>query len=1252
MVPTDEDGIQDETPQESDIQSTLLPEEDVDILQDEEIDRDHLQLVEDIQKVTAAYAKTTGVDQADMEGPDRATSLHDALPPFPPSRRQANLELVRDMFTHAYDSYMYNAYPASEVKPLTCRPGTFDLVKLPALTLIDTLDTLIIMENYTEFARGVERLRDLHKSMQEVEYQGKTTHILRGGIFSTNANVSLFETNIRVMGGLLSAHQLAVAFLQGKVPKQDVRDTKGAVLIGPIVLDSKSSETTPAVERRDDEICSLKDVEEEMCKLNSNLQDCIIRDGKRDSSATKNTTASNLASATYWTYDGFLLELAHDLGKRMVPAFQTKTGIPYGTVNLVDGIPQGESKVASLAGAGTLSLEFELLSRLTGDESFGQEAKLASRALWMRRSKKDLLGKHINIERGGWTETLSGIGSNSDSFYEYLVKHYILFPEDADFWPMFLTSYYGVYNESRIGEWYADVDMNNGNSGASRRVFESLMAFYPGMQVLIGELGPAAKTLNGFFMVREALGLLPERFNYGGWKVDGAGAGLHPLRPELLESCYFLHKSTQGMPLKRSNADDVHGTSGWLWAADYALHSIHWHTWAPCGYSAVSGVSPQTTGGIPGSQAKNKRPQAVNEMPSFFLSETLKYLYLTFDEDNLLHRDLDRQWVFTTEAHPIHNEPAVQKSSGTTEAVKHRQRILDMLKKRAAGSLPPKSPQRPTRTEKWTEKSAEADFMRQLSETLVNNIQAQPSIARKGCELFDMDIFQPSFLPIVSDGDEFSTSQQDDSNIAHLSLAPSGAGMQPLAKACVNLYSPSLAWVHALNGGAVDYSSVYISSVHDEIPIDTRYGVGLLSASRALALMGTGLFLGKDPTEKDNTCPVSVLPPGKQRASDSTAQRFDMGGTLGEFEVAVYPDGSGFSIKRMASGETIVATVVHAEHGIVEDDEEENTMPYIMLYSSTAPPPAGKLLSSPNLSQSWLPDMNWKSVLTRAGSSTSEESAIAAQESKTARSVVVGDASGASFSCELHIVRRTRSDEDNLSFGEGSHGDFHEETEETIKSFPCAPGLFGPTRVPNLALSGGLFVEGALKLPDPGNIDGCIEIDRAEETHAEQTIRMVHRGSCTFQSKAQNQKQLGANAVIVVNSIQNPHELFLMARGMEPDDHSDDFVAAILISGIDGLEISRSVDENSSETLFAKIEIAPQTIVIDDIGNVQAADGSADVRFPILQASSEAIQVFSADGWGVHAVARPVDEATTSGAGQTNQEWQLFLLQHSNVPQR
>ena len=163
-------------------------------------------------------------------------------------------------------------------------------------------------------------------------------------------------------------------------------------------------------------------------------------------------------------------------------AFSTDTGIPYGTVNLLYGVPPGETSVASLAGSGTLSIEMELLSRLTGDERFGQAGRLATRALWARRSSDlDLLGKHIDVQNGKWVETLSGVGSNSDSFYEYLIKHHILFPDDTDYfdtWTMMLSTYNGVFYENRLGDWYGDVEMFGGRRQGTRQIFESLMAFW------------------------------------------------------------------------------------------------------------------------------------------------------------------------------------------------------------------------------------------------------------------------------------------------------------------------------------------------------------------------------------------------------------------------------------------------------------------------------------------------------------------------------------------------------------------------------------------------------------------------------------------------------------------------------------------------------------------------------------------------------------------------------------------------------
>jgi len=490
-----------------------------------------------------------------------------SFPPMPRSQIEANKQLLKKMFTHAWDSYMYNAFPASELKPLTCQPGTFDLVRIPALTLIDTLDTLIIMQNYTEFARSVERLRVLDQEMQREFHESgmnKDNNLRKGeqgGIFSVNQNVSVFETTIRVLGGLLSAHQLAEAFMKKKVPISDVWDSSGEILWGAV-----------EPEREKTNLQADTNVDEQSCPWDSSSNpemaqkvDCTSQAGSKE---TKSST---------WAYDGFLLKLATDIGNRLVYAFDTPSGIPYGTVNLLHGIPPQETTVASLAGAGTLTLEFELLSRLTGNLKFGKAAKLATRALWVRRSEElNLFGKHIDVKSGKWVEYLSGVGSNSDSFIEYLVKHHVLFPDDADFWTMFVNVYSGIHDNSRLGEWYVDVDMGHGLRGNVRQIFESLMAFYPGMQILLGEVAPSAKTLNSFFLVREFLGLLPERFDFIHWKVDGHG-DLHPLRPELLESNYFLHLASIGLhgtkngPCSTNNSS--HYTSSWLWAADFALHT-------------------------------------------------------------------------------------------------------------------------------------------------------------------------------------------------------------------------------------------------------------------------------------------------------------------------------------------------------------------------------------------------------------------------------------------------------------------------------------------------------------------------------------------------------------------------------------------------------------------------------------------------------------------------------------------------------
>ena len=99
-------------------------------------------------------------------------------------------------------------------------------------------------------------------------------------------------------------------------------------------------------------------------------------------------------------YTNQLLHLAHDLGVRLLPAFNTRTGIPYARINLVYGVAADEIQETCTAGAGSLLLEFGVLSRLTNDTRFEMAARRALDALWSRRSKLNLVGNVIDIQTG------------------------------------------------------------------------------------------------------------------------------------------------------------------------------------------------------------------------------------------------------------------------------------------------------------------------------------------------------------------------------------------------------------------------------------------------------------------------------------------------------------------------------------------------------------------------------------------------------------------------------------------------------------------------------------------------------------------------------------------------------------------------------------------------------------------------------------------------------------------------------------
>jgi len=422
-----------------------------------------------------------------------------------PIDRPALAARVRAEMLHSWRAYERHAWGHDELKPLSRTPHDWHAESL-LMTPVDALDTLLLM--------GLTEEADKAKSL-----------IVEKLSFDKDLSVKNFEITIRILGGLLSAHQL--------------------------------------------------------------------------------------------TADARLLELAEDLGTRLLPAFDSPTGMPYMYVNLKTGKVSG--KKSNPAEIGTLLLEFGALSKLTGKPVFFDKAKKALVALYERRSKIGLVGEEIDVETGEWVSRQSHVGGGIDSYYEYLLKGARLFG-DADCDRMWRESVRALNrrlaDDARTGLWYGQVDMVTGKRTASE--FGALHAFLPSVLALGGDLSRAKRLQASSFRMWNLHGIEPEVVDYETMKVLHAG---YQLRPEIIESAYYLHRYTKD--------------PRYLEMGRTFLEALVTHCRTEDGYTTLKSVVTKEKGDV---------------MPSYFLAETLKYLYLLFAPDETL--DL-RRVVFNTEAHPL-----------------------------------------------------------------------------------------------------------------------------------------------------------------------------------------------------------------------------------------------------------------------------------------------------------------------------------------------------------------------------------------------------------------------------------------------------------------------------------------------------------------------------------------------------------------------------------------------------------------------
>ena len=456
--------------------------------------------------VAAVMIGVTGACLAASPGADpaRAKEVDSSAAVGPAEARKLAAEVQRE-FLRAWSHYRRAAWGHDELRPLSNEPNDWYGRSL-LMTPVDGLDTLLIM--------GRKREADETRAL-----------IVSRLSFDQDISVKNFEITIRLLGGLLAAHELSG--------------------------------------------------------------------------------------------DPRLLARAVDLGDRLLPVFNSPTGLPYQNINLRTGAASGAQ--SNPAETGTLLLEFGTLSRLTGYPVYYDKAKRALVETYKRRSAVGLVGSALDVETGQWIGRTAHIGGGVDSYYEYLWKCWKLLDDKdcLDMWNHSIAAINQYLADHPRGElWYGQADMDTGERTHTH--YGALAAFFPAVLAFSGDLERARALQDSSFKMWNLNGIEPEVIDYQTMEVRAPG---YPLRPEIVESTYYLYHFTHDPRYL------VMGRTMWNDFMKYCRTRN--------GYAALKSVITK---------------EQSDDMESFLFAETFKYFYLLFASPAAL--DFDHV-VFNTEAHPL-----------------------------------------------------------------------------------------------------------------------------------------------------------------------------------------------------------------------------------------------------------------------------------------------------------------------------------------------------------------------------------------------------------------------------------------------------------------------------------------------------------------------------------------------------------------------------------------------------------------------
>jgi len=447
---------------------------------------------------------------------------------------------VKAMMKHAWDNYVEFAWGENELRSISPEgpkghsPSIFGRTKLGA-SIIDAMDTLYLMGMKDEFNKGKKWIQD---------------NLSLDGV---NADISVFEFNIRFIGGLLSCYAL--------------------------------------------------------------------------------------------TKDEMFLTKAESVAQKLLPAFDTPTGIPYALINPSTGYAKNyawaSSSASILSEVGSLHLEFLYLSEMTGNPVY-KEKVFALRDTLDKISKPNgLYPNYINPKTGVWGQHHMSMGALGDSFYEYLLKTYLQSGEtdttakrmydeamDAVIRHLLKTS-----QQSHL-KYLADMKYDRmehkmdhlacfagGLFALGSRTFTDELKRKEHMDIGAGITNTCHESYN-----RSATGIGPESFRFTeSFEAEAVRLNekYYILRPEVFEAYFVLWRLTKDQRYRE-----------WAWEAVQALEK---YCRVEHGYTGLKNV-----------YKVNGPKDGVQQ--SFLFAETLKYLYLIFSDDDLLPFDY---WVLNTEAHPL-----------------------------------------------------------------------------------------------------------------------------------------------------------------------------------------------------------------------------------------------------------------------------------------------------------------------------------------------------------------------------------------------------------------------------------------------------------------------------------------------------------------------------------------------------------------------------------------------------------------------